>query len=135
MKRYPALETLHKPDWEALVANLQRKGTPKRVHHMELFHDGEVADALVERFGLASGLDPNDPFIGLRKHVALRRFLGFDYVTAWMQTPSLQLKRTQVDDTAPLSSGKRSFQDEHIGPITSWEEFEKYPWQIGRAHV
>ncbi len=128
MKRFPALEKTHKPDGEALVANLLRKGTPKRVHHMELFHDGEIAEALVERFGLARGLDPNDPFFGCAKHVAVRRFLGFDCVNAWMQTPGLQLKRMAVEDTAALSRGQREFQDEHTGPITNWEEFEKYPW-------
>ena len=49
------------PDWEGLVANIRREGTPKRVHDLELFHDSEVEDAIIERFGLDANLDPNNP--------------------------------------------------------------------------
>ena len=36
------------PDWEGLVDNIARKGTPDRVYHIELFHDREVQDAIIE---------------------------------------------------------------------------------------
>jgi uroporphyrinogen decarboxylase len=41
----------------------------------------------------------------------------------------MPLTRTTVADTAalPRESG-RSFMEEHRGPITTWEEFEAYPW-------
>jgi len=57
MASYPFLEKPHQPDYEALIDNLLRKGTPKRVHHMELFHDGPIMDAIVERYGLDADLD------------------------------------------------------------------------------
>ena len=60
MKKYPALEEQHELDWQGLVDNLLRKGTPARAHHMELFHDWEIANAIVERYGLAADLDEND---------------------------------------------------------------------------
>jgi len=50
-----------KPDWEALVRCIERKGTPERVHFIELFLDREVQTAICEKFGLLDGLDPDDP--------------------------------------------------------------------------
>ena len=34
------------PDWEALVRCIRREGTPRRVHNIELFLDGEVQQAV-----------------------------------------------------------------------------------------
>ncbi len=40
----------------------------------------------------------------------------------------MPLRYTAVDDTADLArEGGRSFIEEHKGPITSWDDFEKYP--------
>jgi len=129
VSRFSALEKLHPPDWEALVADLRREGTPKRVHHMELFHDDEIASAIIERYDLLSGAEANDPDLVRKKQLALRRFLGFDYVSASMPDREMPLNYLRADDTAPLRRTRgRDFMDEHRGPITSWEEFEKYPW-------
>jgi len=129
MSRYPALEKRHQPDWEALIDTLLRKGTPKRVHHMELFHDQEIGDAIVERYGLVKGLDENDPDYPRRRYIALRRFLGFDYVSASFVDVGMQFHNAQTEDTAALPrEGGRTYRDEHAGPVTNWEEFEKYPW-------
>jgi len=39
------------------------------------------------------------------------------------------LKRIAAEDTASLQRrGGRSYVDEHAGPITTWEEFDAYPW-------
>ena len=127
--RYPYLEKPHKPDWQALVANLLRKGTPKRVHHLEHFHDREIADAIVKRYDLAAGLDRNDPNYGRWEYIRLRRFLGFDCVAASTVGLDLPLHRLEADDTALLPrQGGRSFMNEHAGPITNWQQFEAYPW-------
>ena len=34
----------------------------------------------------------------------------------------------RTDDTADLQDGGRRYMDEHRGPITTWDEFEAYPW-------
>jgi len=129
MSRFAALEKSHQPDWEGLLNNILRKGTPERVYHMELFHDAEIADAIVERYDLAAELDASDPDYGRNRAIALRRFLGFDYVSASLADIGLPLKRTSTEDTADLArKGGRNYMEEHAGPITSWEEFEKYPW-------
>ena len=41
----------------------------------------------------------------------------------------IQIERLAVRDTAELQrGGRRQFINEHRGPITSWAEFESYPW-------
>jgi len=61
--------------------------------------------------------------------VALQRFLGYDYVRVGLDGLQMPLKRTAVQDTAALARrGGREYMEEHRGPITSWEEFEAYPW-------
>ena len=123
------LSTPITPDWEALVRCIKRQGTPQRVHHIELFLDREVQDAVCARWDLLDGLDPDDPHFELQRHVKIQRFLGYDYVRCGVQGIEVPLNRETVDDTAALErDGGRNFMNEHRGPVTTWEEFERYPW-------
>ncbi|NLF30240.1 MAG: hypothetical protein GX591_05040 [Planctomycetes bacterium] len=129
MNAYDALTAEHRLDYEGLIRNLLRKGTPARVHHMELFQDFEIRDAIAERFGLADGLDRDDPDFGDRRYIAVQRFCGFDYVRVGMDDLVMPLHKAAVADTAALArNGGRNYQDEHTGPIMSWDDFERYPW-------
>ena len=129
MKPYPGLERPSKPDWEGLVANLLRRGTPDRAYHLELFQDAEIADAIAERYSLLEGLAPRDPFYAEKREMAIQRFCGFDYVCARLEGLEMPLQVQTVADTADLArAGGRVFQDEHRGPIMSWDDFEAYPW-------
>jgi uroporphyrinogen decarboxylase len=129
MKRFRGLEKTPRPDGEALMANVRRRGTPRRVHHLELFQDAEIADAIAERFDLAAGLSPDDPDYARKKHIAVQRFCGFDYAGAALVRLDFTTFRTTVEDTAALKrTGGRAFQDEHQGPIATWEDFETFPW-------
>ncbi|MHC4400708.1 MAG: uroporphyrinogen decarboxylase family protein [Planctomycetota bacterium] len=122
------LQRPYQPDWQGLLDNIGRKGTPARVYNIELFHDPEIVDAVVERFGLASGLDPNSPDCHRKRLIALQRFCGLDYVRVQLDL-TLTFHRRTVEDTAALRrAGGREYQDEHTGPIMSWEDFEKYRW-------
>ena len=56
MSDFKGLATPHQPNWQGLVDNILRKGTPGRVYHMELFHDGEIRNAIAERFDLLAEL-------------------------------------------------------------------------------
>jgi uroporphyrinogen decarboxylase len=117
------------PDWEGLVRCIRREGAPSRVHHIELFLDGEVQEAICDRYGILDGLDPADPYFDLRRQVAIQRFLGYDYVRCGLEGLDMPLHRVAADDTADLErSGGRQYIDEHTGPITSWDDFEAYPW-------
>jgi len=118
-----------KPDWQAFHDCILRKGTPERVHHIELFLDHEVKLALCERYGLCDGLDPDDPYFNLRREIAVQRFCGYDYVRQGIEGLDMPMRRSSTEDTADLArNGGRSYIDEHQGPITNWEEFEAYPW-------
>lgn len=133
MAQYEGLKKPHRPNYQGLIANLLRKGTPDRVYHMELFHDGEVADALVERFGLKVGLPKDDPQYGYARMSVVNRFVGWDYVCV---CPSIGFKwknATTTDEADLKRRGGRTFRDEHTGPIGSWEDFEKFPWPDPRA--
>jgi uroporphyrinogen decarboxylase len=117
------------PDWEELESCLRRKGTPKRVHCMELFLDDEMQDAICARFALEKDLNRSDPWFAEKRQIALQRFLGYDYVRCGMEGVELPLNQLTADDTAAYQrKGGRSFTDEHTGPITTWEELERYPW-------
>ncbi len=53
------------PDLEELLEILWRKKIPKRVHHIELFHDTEVLDHMANCFGYEKEIDF---YLGLRRN-------------------------------------------------------------------
>jgi len=129
MVRTDALQRPHQPDWAAFVDTILRKGTPKRAHHIELFHDGEIWQAIIRRFNLDKGLKPDDPHYHRKLQIAVHRFLGFDYVRASLGGVGVPLKWACTDDTAALKrQGGRGYLDERVGTITGWADFEKFPW-------
>jgi len=129
MARYEGLARPRRTDWRALIENILRKGTPKRVHHIELFHDQEIRDAIAERFDLMAGIGPDDPHYEQAKLIAVNRFTGFDIVQAGMVGCEMAYNRANVQDTADMQrAAGRNFMDEHAGPITNWQQFEQYPW-------
>ena len=117
------------PDGDAFVRCLRREGTPARVHHIELFLDAEVQTAVCERFGLLDTLNPDDPYYPLQRQIRIQRHLGYDYVRCSLDDFVMPVRRNTVDDTATLArSAGREFVESHEGLITSWREFEAYPW-------
>ncbi len=117
------------PNWEGLLACIERKGTPERVHHIELFLDSEIQDAICERYDLLDDVDGDDPFFAQKQHLAAQRFLGYDYVRCGVEGVDMPLKHVVTEDTAALArESGRSYIESHKGPITNREEFEKYPW-------
>jgi uroporphyrinogen decarboxylase len=117
------------PDWEAMRACILRRGTPRRVHFIELFLDQEVYAAIAERFGLLPGVPPDDPFYLCKRTLAVNRFLGYDYVRCGLDDFAIALRHVTTEDASPINrKAARSFVDEHHGPITTWEEFETFPW-------
>lgn len=118
------------PDVPALLDCLLRKSTPRRVHHMELFLDGDVKPPIMRRFGLDEGIERNAPFAYWKQEIRLQRFLGYEYVygVADVQFPrgtDLHAADTTEGET---SHGTRTWFSEHTGPIACWDDFERYPW-------
>jgi uroporphyrinogen decarboxylase len=128
VQQYEGLARPFQPDGEALVATIRRQGTPRRVHHIELFQDPEISETIAARFDLLHDLAPSDPDYARQARLAIQRFCGFDYVTVGVDL-ELPVYRQAVADTAALRrAGGRAFQDEHHGPIQSWADFDAYPW-------
>jgi uroporphyrinogen decarboxylase len=117
------------PNWEALLACIRREKMPQRVHIMELYLDAEVQTAICARFDLLADLDSADPFFEQRRQIKLQRFLGYDYVNCALENLPMPTAGVVIEDTADLKrSGGRNYMEEHRGPITTWDEFERYPW-------
>ena len=117
------------PNWQGLVDCILRRGTPDRVYHIELFLDREVQDAICERYPVLDGLSAGDPYFEQKRLTRVQRFLGYDYVRCGVEGIEMPLHYMQIEDTADLQrSGGRSYMNEHRGPITSWAEFDAYPW-------
>jgi uroporphyrinogen decarboxylase len=117
------------PSWQGFLDCIERKGTPERVYFFELMLDPEISDELVKMFHLVDDLDMDAPFFDEKKTYRLQRFLGYDYVRQGVDRLEMPFNRVLIEDTASLErQGGRSFVDESRGPITNWEEFERYPW-------
>jgi uroporphyrinogen decarboxylase len=120
------------PDVGELVDVLLRRKTPRRVHHIELFLDGEIREAISERFDLAKGLDRSDPLFELKRDIDVHAFLGHDMLRVGLFRKTVFPSRTiPAADTTSLpgqARAERAWQEEHAGPIQGWKDFEAYPW-------
>ncbi len=134
MDKFPPFTQVHKLDWEALVANLRRRGTPKRVFFVELFQDREIEDAIDRRFGVTKGLDRADPHFEGKRSIAMQRFLGYEYVPCGlMSLPAGGCGAAADTAEEGQTKGERWWINESTGPITTREELEKYPWPDGKT--
>lgn len=125
------LEKKIEPDIEGLLAVIRRQPIPARVYHLELYLDGEIKDRVCERFGLAEGIEGDEPFAGLKRDIKLHSFLGYDAFRVSPLTDIFPRETLSAVDTTTIagqSRGDRSWTDEHTGPIQSWSDFESYPW-------
>jgi uroporphyrinogen decarboxylase len=117
------------PDWQGLVDSILHKGTPKRVHHIELFLDWEVQQAVWRRFDFGGELYSTDPIANAQRQITIQRFLGYDFVRCPVQGLEIQFNYHDTPDTADLKrSNGRHYMDEHRGPVTTWQEYEAFPW-------
>jgi len=99
------------------------------VYFIELLIDEEVKAAVAERFGLMRDVARDDPIYGLKQECRVQQFLGYDYVRCGVDDVGIQIDRIIADDTADLRRRDgRAYVDEHRGPITTWAEFEAFPW-------
>ncbi len=118
------------PDWEGFLRCLRREGTPDRVYFVELLVDEEIKDAVARRFGLIDDVDLGDPFYAQKREIRVKRFLGYDSIRCGLDEIGMPLDWISTADTAGKLQRTcgREYIDEHKGPITTWEEFEAYPW-------
>jgi uroporphyrinogen decarboxylase len=82
-----------------------------------------------DRYGILEGLDAKAPDFSYQRMIRIQRFLGYDYVRQAADGIHWSLHLNLADDTAALQKDEgRTYVDEGKGPITSWDEFERYPW-------
>ncbi len=118
-----------KPDRDEFLSCLSRTYRGGRVHPIEIYLDKEIQDDLVARYGISAGIRDDDPHRGLKLQLALQRFLGYDYVLASVGNLAFDFSWDNAADSSALGKeGGRNFINESRGPVTSWEEFERYPW-------
>lgn len=113
---------LWEPDFGRMMRVLRREGEPDRVPFFELFHDGEIIAAVMER------PTPSDLDEWRRWRIDFSLRLNYDYVVGYHSVGFPGRAALLAEDTAGLSRGQRGWTDEHAGPIADWESFEKYPW-------
>lgn len=119
------------PDYTRLVETLQRRGDPHDVPFLELFADQEVIAAALEGPRIPSDVQTEDREaleMALDQKIRFWHRLGYD---AFWQGAILELPdmlTLESEDTATLSRDRRSWVDEQAGTITSWADFERYPW-------
>ena len=137
------------PDFDAFREVLLGERMPSKVHLVELGIDYEVMSFISETLmgrkipsqegvveekerlfkegkdvpALAEGEKPY-----LKSLIEFYYRMGYDYVPVWIPLAPFSVKSRVTDDTAILSRGKRTWVEERTGVITSWQEFEAFPW-------
>ena len=137
------------PNFQELEEVLKGKKEPKKVYFVELGVDQEVVRFITENMlgerwvlpperlmgrsaarGKASFDESEEKF--WKQYINFYYRMGYDYVPGGGPLPRLDMYTPKVrigDDTAILSRGKRTWVEETRGVITSWEDFEKFPWE------
>ena len=129
MPTYEGLARPYQPNTQELLDTIARKGTPSRAHNFELGHDQEIIDAIYDRFDLTATIDPTGNWNETYKRLAVYRFLGIDVLGVGAGVGGFEFFWDVTEDTAALSHrGERGYLNEHVGPISTWEEFDKFPW-------
>jgi uroporphyrinogen decarboxylase len=125
-------ETRVEPDVAEMVDVLFRRRMPGRVHFIELFLDEEIREAVRTRFDLCRRLDRSDALYATRRDADVHAFLGYDMFRVGIARKTVFQTRTlaAADTTALLGQQRndREWQEEHVGPIQGWADFERYRW-------
>jgi len=127
----PLFSKTVQPDVDELLAVLRRERAPKRIHHIELFLDPEIIEAVDRRFDLSRDLDPSDPFHGLQRDIRVHAHLGYDvFHLGFVHKDIFPLPALESGDTVAgnQSRGRREWVEEHESAIRTWQDFESYPW-------
>lgn len=120
-----------RPNIERFVGVIRGEVRPKRPPLAELFLDHEVERTIAQtHLGLTwvePAADRDVMAAYLRNRTEVYRRMGYDYIrmTGGLDFPGHYL---DAEDTAELSRGNRHWANETSGPISSWDDFESYPW-------
>ncbi len=125
-----------KPDFDRFARILEGKEAPQKVPLIELGFDQEIQEILFERYFKERRVaySPETREKSFEQHVTFYHRLGYDYVPVWPEWPAHppSLSR-EARDTAEVADKNRVWVEEGQGLITSWEDFEKFPWETLRG--
>jgi hypothetical protein len=67
MKSLEGLKQKFQPNGQGFLDNILKKGTPERVYNIELWHDEEIIDEILNRYNLTDGLKESSPDFDRKK--------------------------------------------------------------------
>lgn len=120
------------PDFTEFQRVLKGEQEPRKVHLVEVLMDEEVMQAITEHYlkkrWIHSTQEPQEAYF--EQIVRLYYQMGYDFVPVdcsnrFENNPPQRVMR--IEDTAELPSAMREWIPGR-GHISSWEEFERYPW-------
>ncbi len=116
------------PDYTRLLDAIYRRGSKNHVPFIELFADDEI---IYHFLGIehSNRMVKNKEWLEwyLDRKTEFWHALGYD---AFWQDHILPFPQTRLssEDTAGLPRDKRYWVPEGVGIISSWEDFDRYPW-------
>jgi uroporphyrinogen decarboxylase len=120
------------PDFNRFVRAITTR-EPGPVPVGDIFADYDtVVKYLNEKAGSASKQPTGfagETFEQLDQHIRFCIETGWDYAYCFSSIPFAGLVHHQADSSTGEELGhNRSFMKADVGPITSWDDFERYPW-------
>ena len=130
--RYPHIPLANaKPDVGVFVDALLGRRTLQRAPLVEYIVDDVVMRPVLENLLGRTWIPWGPSREAMRGYldnaIAFWKGMGYDFVR-FEQGLALPERLTMIPDAAPGSSKERAWADEHHGAITTWEDFERYPW-------
>lgn len=120
-----------RPDFSQMRKVLLRQGEPSRLPLVELLVDREMMEAVLgEPIPYGEPIPSPDPRARRPDLDGVIRFwhrTGYDYLTVQAAVPMPRWS-LPADDTAALKHAQRRWDNENVGPIMSWDDFERFPW-------
>src|SRR5512143_4032552 len=125
-----------KPDARQFIDTLMGRATSARPPLVEYLVDDVlmrpiVADLLGRPWVEENG-DRETQKAYLDNFIQFWYRLGYDFVR-FERSLGFPVRQLHAPDTALGSQKQRAWTDEHQGSITTWEDFERYPWPTVEA--
>lgn len=120
-----------RPDAAGFIADLLGKSNSGRPLLVEYIVDEmvmrPVVTELLGRTWVPYSADVATQQLWLDNVIAFWAHMGYDLVRL-ERGLGFPERKVHAADTAPGAVGQRAWADEHQGTISSWDDFERYPW-------
>ncbi len=129
MLKVPLLKP--KPDIEKFIRVIRGEEIPGRPPLAELFLDHEIVREISRTYLGRNWVEPVEDWeprsIYFKNWIEVYWRMGYDYVriSGGLDFPT---KSRLSKNTAVLATGDRNWAEEGTGPISTWQDFETYPW-------